>query len=215
MLKEKKLNQGYTIPTAIMLMLLLFSFAVGILMFAAYGYNNAYKRQEKMQTYLYAKNLVDECEYAIMDGKLNNLLSSVVNDVNSNLTGSENENKYGQEYHFKLELLPDDLLENSFNSEKVRLEMSIVYRPNATGKQLPDNTNEYLSVGDRVDIEFRIGKEDDRLERVMEYRVLSEFYCAYDFNKNADGTLKNVADREVDTNMKWQPFQYTGKIYTE
>ena len=212
-MKKKQLNQGYTIPTAIMLMLLLFAFAVGLLMFAAYNYNNAYKRQEKMQTYLYARNLADECEYAIMNGELNKLLIGVVQDVNTKLAGSADENLYGQEYHFTVEA-PADLLKNSYNSEKVNLELDITYKPNDAGRKLPGEEEEYLSVGDGMEIEFRIRKEDDRLDDAMEYRILSEFYCSHDFNRNSDGSLKPDGDREHYTNMKWQPFQYTGKIYT-
>lgn len=212
---QNKRNSGYTMPTAILIMLLLFAFGLGLLMFAAYNYNNAYKRYEKMQTYLYAKNLLDECEYFIMEGNMNEYLASVIDDVDSKL----GDDLYGQKYSFKLELLDVDsdsgLLENPYNNDEINVEMFVSYKPVKSNSSLPANPYQYVSVGDWMDIEFRIKNTKGNNGEEMEYRFLSEFYCSHDFSKNSDGTIKPSVDLTSYDNMKWRPFQYTGNIYTK
>jgi len=217
---QRKKNSGYTVPTAILLMLLLFAFAVGLLMFAAYNYNNAFQRHEKMQTYLYAKHLMDECEYFIMEGALNEQLANVINDVNADLISksSAGQDLYGQEYKFKLELEESHTLINSYNDDKIDIDMFIVYKPVKGNVALPAQDHKYVSVGDWIDMEIRIKKIRGNNGEEMEYQFLSEFYCSYDDTLNADGTFKSGltdADLEAYSKMKWMPFQHTGKIYTE
>lgn len=217
---QRKNNSGYTVPTAILMTLLLFAFAVGLLMFAAYNYNNAYKRHEKMQTYLYAKNLLDECEYSIMEGAMNEYLAKSVSDVNDYLISrnSNGRNLYGKEYSFKLELEESDMLINSYNDDKIDIEMYVNYKPVKSNVVLPVDSYNYVSVGDWIDIEIRIKKIRGNNGEEMEYQYLSEFYCTYDDTMNSDGTIKSsVTDNDLRaySKMKWKPFQHTGKIYTE
>lgn len=212
---QNKKNSGYTVPTAILLMLLLFAFAVGLLMFAAYNYNNASKRHEKMQTYLYAKNLLDECEYSIMSGEMNEYLVNVIDDVKRSLPGDTNENLYGQEYSFMLELEESDILINSYNDDKIAIEMYITYKPVKSKIKLPSRGYDYVSVGDRMDMDIRIKRIKGNSGEEMEYQFLSEFYCSHNDTQNADGTIKPTADLDSYSNLKWKPFQHTGKIYTK
>ncbi len=219
MQRKYKKNSGYTIPTVILLMLLLFAFAIGLLMFASYNYNNAYKRHEKMQTYLYAKNLLDECEYFIMEGEMNEYLAGVMKDVNHKLLSEsgENANLYGEKYSFKLELSDRDLLINPYTNDEVDIEMYITYKPILSNIKLPEKENQYVSVGDWMDIEFRIRKIKGNSRDEMEYQFLSEFYCSYDASRNSDGTIINDPAIVLDSysNLKWKPFQHTGKIYSK
>lgn len=224
-MRKKMGKKGFTIPMAMILLFLLFAFAMGVLMFASYNYNNAYKRHEKMQTYLYAKNLLDECEYAIMDGRLNPLLVELVDSV-----GQREGKVYAKKYNMKLGLADTDHLVNEFNQDQVDMELNITYKPNASGKGLPPEKADYLAVGDQMEIEFRISKIGVVRKEPMEYRINSEFYCYYDDRLNEDGTLKANYDKWPDDdplspgmsktsdeqkwNMKWKPFQYTGNIYT-
>lgn len=199
-------------------MLMLFMFAVGLLMFAAYNYGNAFKRREKMQTYLYARNLLDECEYSIMEGGMNPFLIGVIKDVKNQNAATPEGNLYSQEYSFQLSMEESEMLVNSFNDEKVGIEMIVTYKPGDNKKKLPDDLTDSLTVGDRMNIEYRIKKTSGLGENEMEYRVLSEYYCSRDSNREQDGSWIDPSDpdwRTDGTNMKWQPFQYTGNIYTK
>jgi len=173
-----------------------------------------------MQTYLYAKNMMDECEYSIMQGELNEYLSVIVDDVNRKLRlqDSSSKNLYGKEYSFKVELEESEMLINPFNNDKIDIDLYVTYKPVKSNVKLPGEPYDYVSVGDWMDLEIRIKKIRGNDEGEMEYQYLSEFYCTYDNTRESDGTIKSgLAPAELISyrKMRWTPFQHTGKIYTE
>lgn len=198
---------------ALALMLLLMAFAGSILLVASYRYQSTYVRQKQDQLYLYATALVDDATKTIEDGKLNQQVAQTIkNMISTDVTGKLI--NYAKEYNFQFNLGKDltgndRYLDNTFIQNdlgKIFVEMSVKYEPQGPGQMLPDDQKNYIKIGDRLKVEYRI------MLKNMEYRITADYYCSADKNKNPDGSVIDTPQDYV--NMKWQLNKYTGKIYT-
>jgi hypothetical protein len=206
-------NNGYTIPMALVLMLLLLAFASSLLLVAFYNYRNSFVRHQYDQTYVYAKGIVEENTRKIVAGEFNDVIDRVIQDVNDKgTTDNKYADKYAKEYNFTLNLNDGQYIENSFNGEKIELEMKCTYYP-----QSPDTylTSDYLSIGDRMKIVYIVKKTSKKDGLEIEYNINADYYCSKDSNRNPDGTPVASSAMESVTNMKWTLDKYTGNIYTE
>lgn len=206
-------KKGFTVPMALALMLLLMAFAGSILLVASYRYQSTYVRQKQDQLYLYATALVDEATKAIEDGKLNQQVAQTIkNMISTEVTGKLS--NYAKEYNFQFNLGKeitgnDRYLDNTFIQNdlgKIYVDMSVKYEPQGPGQMLPDDQKNYIKIGDRLKVEYRI------MIKNMEYRITADYYCSADKNKNPDGSAVDVPQEYI--NMKWQLNKYIGKIYT-
>ena len=206
-------KKGFTIPMALALMLLLMAFAGSILLVASYRYQSTYVRQKQDQLYLYATALVDDATKTIEDGKLNQQVAQTIqNMIRTDVTGKLS--NYAKEYNFQFNLgkdmsVNDRYLDNTFIQNelgKIYVEMSVIYEPQGPGQLLPDEPKKYIKIGDRLKVEYRI------MIKNMEYRIIADYYCSADKNKNPDGSAIDTPQDYV--NMKWQLNKYIGKIYT-
>lgn len=206
-------KKGFTVPMALALMLLLMAFAGSILLVASYRYQSTYVRQKQDQLYLYATALVDEATKAIEDGKLNQQVAQTIkNMISTEVTGKLS--NYAKEYNFQFNLGKeitgnDRYLDNTFiqnDLRKIYVDMSVKYEPQGPGQMLPDDQKNYIKIGDRLKVEYRI------MIKNMEYRITADYYCSADKNKNPDGSAVDVPQEYI--NMKWQLNKYIGKIYT-
>lgn len=206
-------KKGFTVPMALALMLLLMAFAGSILLVASYRYQSTYVRQKQDQLYLYATALVDDATKTIEDGKLNQQVAQTIkNMISTDVTGKLI--NYAKEYNFQFNLGKDltgndRYLDNTFIQNdlgKIFVEMSVKYEPQGPGQMLPDDQKNYIKIGDRLKVEYRI------MLKNMEYRITADYYCSADKNKNPDGSVIDTPQDYV--NMKWQLNKYTGKIYT-
>lgn len=189
------------------------AFAGSILLVASYRYQSTYVRQKQDQLYLYATALVDDATKTIEDGKLNQQVAQTIkNMISTDVTGKLI--NYAKEYNFQFNLGKDltgndRYLDNTFIQNdlgKIFVEMSVKYEPQGPGQMLPDDQKNYIKIGDRLKVEYRI------MLKNMEYRITADYYCSADKNKNPDGSVIDTPQDYV--NMKWQLNKYTGKIYT-
>jgi len=206
-------KKGFTVPMALALMLLLMAFAGSILLVASYKYQSTFIRQKQDQLYLYATALVDSATKTIEDGKLNQQIAQTIKNMISTDVNGKLSN-YAKEYKFQFNLGKDmtgndRYLDNTFIDNdlgKIYMEMSVKYKPQRPGQILPDDQKNYIKIGDRLDVEYRI------MLKNMEYRITADYYCSADKNKNPDGSAIDTLQDYV--NMKWQINKYIGKIYT-
>lgn len=205
-------KKGYTIPMALALMLLLFAFAGSLLLVASYQYQNTYVRQHQNQLYLYATEVVGEATKSIEKGELNQEIAQTV----ENLVGIDSAklSNYAKSYKFQFDLgedlagnsnyLNNDFVQNDYG--KIYIEMLVRYEPQGPGQVLPGAATDYIRIGDRMYVEYRIKQGN------MEYRISADYYCSSDKNKNPDGS--DIAAPVDYVNMKWQLNHYMGKLYT-
>lgn len=208
-------KKGYTVPMALALMLLLMAFAGSLLLVASYRYQGTFVRQKQDQLYLYATALVEDATKTIEDGKLNQQVAQMVKNIIVTDTGKLSQ--YAKVYKFQFDLGQDaagnnKFLENPFIQNKlgkVYVDMAVAYEPQGAGQALPDDAEDYIRIGDRLKVEYRIKLTD------MEYRISADYYCSANANKNPDGSIMDpLPSLEPFINMKWQLNKYTGKLYT-
>lgn len=206
-------KEGYTIPMAMALMLLLFALAGSLLLIAAYRYQSTFIQRQQNQLYLYADELVNESAETIEAGELNQGIAQILKNILSVDTAKLS--AYAKEYNFKYNMGKDihgnpKYLDNTFvanENGKIYLEMLVTYEPQNVGKTLPPKSEDYIKIGDNMNIEYRIKQGD------MEYRINAKFYCSKDSNKNPDGST--IPAPQMYVNMKWSLVNYTGKLYTK
>lgn len=207
-------KKGYTVPMALALMLLLMVFAGSLLLVASYRYQSTFVRQKQDQLYLYATALVEDATKTIEDGKLNQQIAQMVKNII--VTDPGKLSQYAKSYKFKFDLgenaggdkkyITNSFIQNELG--KVYIDMSVAYEPQGAGQALPDDAKNYIRIGDRLKVEYRIKLTD------MEYRITADYYCSANTNKNPDGSDVDPLPLEPFINMKWQLNKYSGKIYT-
>lgn len=205
-------KKGYTVPMALALMLLLMAFAGSLLLVASYRYQSTFVRQKQDQLYLYATALVEDTTKSIEDGKLNQQIAQMVKNII--VTDPGKLSQYAKVYKFQFDLgenaggdkkyLSNTLIQNDLG--KVYMDMSVAYEPQGAGQALPEEAKNYIRIGDRLKVEYRIKLTD------MEYRITADYYCSANTNKNPDGSEINSPEAFI--NMKWQLNKYIGKLYT-
>lgn len=207
-------KKGYTVPMALALMLLLMAFAGSLLLVASYRYQSTFVRQKQDQLYLYATALVEDATKTIEDGKLNQQIAQMVKNII--VTDPGKLSQYSKSYKFQFDLgenaggdkkyITNSFIQNELG--KVYIDMSVDYEPQGAGQALPDDAKNYIRIGDRLKVEYRIKLTD------MEYRITADYYCSANTNKNPDGSDVDPLPLESFINMKWQLNKYSGKIYT-
>lgn len=208
-------KKGYTVPMALALMLLLMAFAGSLLLVASYRYQSTFVRQKQDQLYLYATALVEDATKTIEEGKLNQQIAQMVKNII--VTDPGKLSQYAKVYKFQFDLgenaggdkkyLTNSFIQNDLG--KVYMDMSVAYEPQGAGQILPDDAKNYIRIGDRLKVEYRIRLTD------MEYRIAADYYCSANANKNLDGSdVEPPPSLEPFINMKWQLNKYTGKLYT-
>lgn len=207
-------KKGYTVPMALALMLLLMAFAGSLLLVASYRYQSTFVRQKQDQLYLYATALVEDATKTIEDGKLNQQIAQMVKNII--VTDPGKLSQYSKSYKFQFDLgenaggdkkyITNSFIQNELG--KVYIDMSVDYEPQGAGQALPDDAKNYIRIGDRLKVEYRIKVTD------MEYRITADYYCSANTNKNPDGSDVDPLPLESFINMKWQLNKYSGKIYT-
>lgn len=201
---------------ALALMLLLMAFAGSILLVASYRYQSTYVRQKQDQLYLYATALVEDATKTIEDGKLNQQVAQTIkNMIGTDVTGKLS--NYAKVYKFQFDMGENaggdkKYLQNSFVQNdlgKVYIDMLVAYEPQSAGQILPDEAKNYIRIGDRLKVDYRIKLKD------MEYRITADYYCSANSNKNPDGSdVHPLPSLDPFINMKWQLNKYIGKLYT-
>lgn len=207
-IKQQICNKdGYTVPTALAFMFLILAFAGSILLVASYRFQNAQIRKAENQLYLHARSLVEQHTAGVLAGELNETLARAIDTASFAEPDLVN---YAKSYEFEFTLGVDSvgepqLIESPFTAEKIDFRMVVTYEPQGAGVRRPAATTDYIKIGDRMTVEYRIRSRD------MEYRIAADFYCSR--NSNVSSTGVPIASPQSYINMKWTLNQYTGNFY--
>ena len=198
-------KKGFTVPTALAFTLLLMALAASILLVASYRYQKVYVRKAQNQLYLYATSLVEEHTKGVADGQFNELVAKAVEK--SKASGNPKLAVYAKSYGFEVGLGSGgtDTISHQFTNDDIDFEMTVTYEPQKSGKVFPSDTKDYIVIGDRMKVEYRISQNN------IEYRITADYYCAK--NTNVDHAGIPIPSPENYVNMKWELNKYTGQFY--
>ena len=194
-------KKGYTIPTAVAYMAILLVLAGSMLLVASYRYQNAALRRQQNQLVMYATAIVDKHSEAIYAGGLNETL---VKAIDQTRTLDSKLDYHQKSYKFEF-VLDEEYTDYPFGSRKIDLEVWVTYESNRPGALLPSDNKDYLQVGDRMKVEYRIRQVD------LEYRVVADYYGATDASVDSMGYPSGDTREYAD--IKWGLNQYMGKFY--
>ena len=199
-------KSGYTTPTALAFMFLILALAGSVLLVASYRFQNAHIRKAENQLYLHARSLVEQHTEGVLAGELNETLARAIDTASFAEPELVN---YAKSYEFEFTLGDNGgeprLIESPFTAEKIDFRMIVTYEPQGAGIRRPAATTDYIKIGDRMTVEYRIRSRD------MEYRIVAEFYCSR--NSNVSSTGVPIASPQAYVNMEWTLNQYTGNFH--
>lgn len=198
-------KRGFTIPTALAFTMLLLAMAASILLVAAYRFQKVYIRNQENQLYLYSTALVDSHSKGIEAGNFNELLARAVEKCRD--TGDAKLKVYSKSYGFEMGLGSSgvETILQPYTKKEIGFVMIVTYEPQGSGRLLPEETADYIQIGDRMKVEYRIAQEN------IEYRITADYYCSQ--NTNVDNAGIPIEEPKKFINMKWDLNQYTGKFY--